>query len=101
MTSLALKEPIHAFLAAEVKVPSFQPFLHGRSFGNIGLAAGVLNEFFRSDISSLSRGKHRPDEEVEDGVENQDEKNKKGESKHLFTSLRPRTVRSFPRPDPL
>ncbi len=91
----------HAFLTAEVKVPSFDSLLHGRSFGDIGLAARVLNELFRSGISSLSHRRHILHEKVEDIVKNQDEKNKDDESKHLLIARYPRAVRSFPHLDPL
>jgi hypothetical protein len=76
------------------------PLLHGRSFGDIGLAGGVLNELLRSGIASLSLRGPILDEEVKDVVENQDEKNKYDESKHDLTSFNLWTVRSFPRLGP-
>ena len=71
-------------LIAEVNVLPCHGLPDGRSLGNIGLAAGILNQFLWLDapIHLSSVRSHAFDEEVENRTENDSGENKKNETEH-------------------
>lgn len=73
-------------------VLSSDSLFYGGSFRDIGLAIGILNQFFRlgSSIPSLSEEQDVLDQEVENIVENGDENNEKDESNHHQPSFKKR-----------
>jgi hypothetical protein len=71
-----LKVPFQTFLTTKIIIPSRYSLFHSRSLWDIGLTGGVLDEFFwfRSPAHFLSQGRHVFNEEVEDIVEDENEK---------------------------
>jgi len=63
------------FLTAEIIQPASNFFLHSRSFGDISLAIGILDEFFwlRPTVHFFSHRKHISDKKTEDVEEDEKE----------------------------
>ena len=70
---LSFKVASHAFLAAEIAIPSENSLPDGGLFGNIGLTEGILNELLYAGLPSGASFSpwHLLNKEVKDSIEDE------------------------------